>query len=338
MNETAEALRRNAADHLEMNREMEERRKEREQDEALAVQLDKLIASGRARAWIAREAAVSEVFISGMVKNRRGNEDLCAAFRDWLAVYDPDAKLGVDALLPTPTSKAIQGICSDTMERGALAGLTGSFGIGKTFTLKAFCYSFAKKRNAAGAVYIPLRAVDSGQAGMLTRIAECLGVAPGGAYRNATVYEAVVERLGPGDLLICDECNRIFDRNANGLAMDFFRDINEDTGAGILLAGNPVFSERAFGKRSALGALVNRATHHNFPHSTAADVAVVLNHFGLEGGRARKLATDNATQAGENAGLRRLFQVYAKALSCAGAGAVSAALFEDTAKKMFGWQ
>lgn len=229
-----------------------------------------------------------------------------AAVADFLGRY-AGAKQTRSGFAATPTHQSLQAIFAHTHKSRGLAAITGSWGIGKSEAAKDYAQSCPRRYRKPGAVRIEFVKTDQKPTAAYAKILGALHGDRGHAYRNDNLHDAVGAALDPGDFLLLDECNFLFE------ALDVVRSIHDDFGVPIVMIGNPEFKETVWGKKSRYAALASRANRFDFPASTAEDVETWLAWSGVPDGMKPAERTKFIEKAiaigrrpGPNGGLRAL--------------------------------
>jgi DNA transposition AAA+ family ATPase len=218
---------------------------------------------------------------------------------------EPVKELPFDAPEPqcveTPTHKKIYHACAHA-HRGDLVLVYGAGGVGKSTALMRYAEQHWERGRKA--YYFNLHGVKT-PASMLQTIAQALD-APGafGPYRNVSLLRVLADSLSPKDVLLADECSSL-----RPDALDLARHFLDESGTGLVLAGNELVYEVISGKNrraqfSQLDSRVGMKIH--LPHSTEADANAVLSAWGVADREGRQYGRQIALGVG---GLRRLCRV-----------------------------
>lgn len=180
---------------------------------------------------------------------------------------------------PTPTFQAIFNIIVEAKEASLLEIVVGDYGIGKSKAAEAVVGRYPRSINHPGAVLIELRKEDYSVPKCLSTLLRRLrhdSIGKGG-------YSEVCRMLRPGDVMILDEANYLAECG-KGAMVDVLRDLWRDTGAGIVLLGNPVMRRSRDGiiGNDLYGAFLSRAGIHDFTGgNTREDVEAWMLWKGL---------------------------------------------------------
>ena len=193
----------------------------------------------------------------------------------------PDAA----AFCETPTAGAILDICRIAQNRGWMGAIVGAPGIGKS---QALAHYAAATPDVAMAT---MTATTASLTGSLARVFEAIeGDGPVRHSRPATLFDAIVAaiRTKPGGryLLIVDEAQEL-----SPAALNELRFIHDETGCGIVVAGNPdvigQFREghgrRGRGRVRPAFLQVDRriAIRRDFRRPMPEDVPALARHLGV---------------------------------------------------------
>ncbi|MCP5254036.1 MAG: AAA family ATPase [Zoogloeaceae bacterium] len=307
------------------------KRTERESEEATLIdEAEPLVAAIERRlhqehlfARILVETAIREEVLRGLLDRRAPSKQWQSNFnlearRDalkrlamWL---DDDRKSRKVAAghAPTPTLKAIFSIIVEAMQASLLEVVVGGYGIGKSKAAEAVVEEFPRSKLQPGAVLIELRKEDN-------TVSKCLGTVLKRLRHDSHGeggYGEVCRVLRPGDVLILDEANYLAECG-KGRMVDVIRDLWKDTGAGVVLLGNPVMSKGRDGGivgNDLYGAFLSRAEIHDFTKGNSqSDVEAWMLWKGLAGKDLAKRFVRLAIPQtpGQYGGIRRLENIYA---------------------------
>lgn len=238
--------------------------------------------------------------------NAEARTDALQRLAAWLA-DDKRNRKATPGHAPTPTLRAIFSIIVEAMEASLLEVVVGGYGIGKSKAAEAVVEQFPRSVNEPGAVLIEMRSEDN-------TVAKCLGTILRRLRhdsRSVGGYAEVCRLLRPGDVLILDEANYLAECSRGGM-VNVIRDLWKDTGAGIVLLGNPVMNKGRNGGivgNDLYGAFLSRAVVHDFMRgNTREDVEAWMVWKGLAGKDLARRFVELAISptAGEYGGIRRL--------------------------------
>lgn len=234
-----------------------------------------------------------------------------SALAAWLTAEKQQRK-AKDSYAHTPTLRAIYSILTEAMEHSLLSVIVGGYGIGKSKSAETLAGERPRSHERRGAVLIEMRKADTTIAQCISRILKRLR--HDSQARGS--YQDLCNCLRPGDLLILDESQRLA-TCGNGAMVEIIRDLWTDTGAGIVLIGNPKIGDGRdrIIKNDTYGAFLSRAEVHQFDQSTPADVEAWMVWRGMSGlSLAKKLHKIACNpNAGEYGGLRGLEKLLSAA-------------------------
>lgn len=249
----------------------------------------------------------------GLTNLRSGDEP---AFRDALGKLaawlrgDAQRRKATPGHAPTPTLKAVYSILVEAMDYSLLSVIVGGPGMGKSFAAQTLVEERPRSIEQPGAVRVELSEDDR----TVHKCIETLLKRLRHDTHGEGGYAGLCRALRPGDLLILDEAQRLA-TCGNGAMVEIVRDLWRDTGAGIVLIGNPHMRR---GKTKIIGndlyaAFLSRAEVHDLAQSNSrADVEAWMVWKGLAGktlaGKLVQLATSPAR--GEPGNLRELEKLY----------------------------
>lgn len=249
---------------------------------------------------------------SGRDYSHEARNAALATIAAWLN-DEKQSRKAVPSHAPTPTLKAIYSILVESMECGLLSVIVGNYGMGKSRAAEVLVDEHPRSKDQPGAVLIELRREDNTVSKCIETILK--------RVRHDTHgdggYTGLCRVLGPGDLLILDEAQRLA-TCGHGAMVEIVRDLWKDTGAGIVLIGNPVMKKGSDGivGNDLYGAFLSRAELYDFTKGTTrADVEAWMLWKGLSGkSLADKLASIAMKRAsGEFGGLRELEKLVGRA-------------------------
>ncbi|MFW6027281.1 MAG: AAA family ATPase [bacterium] len=221
------------------------------------------------------------------------------------------------------TSRSIKRVLAYCKARGKLAAIYGAPGVGKTETLHRFT------QGDHPCVLITVTPSCRAHVPFLMELAQALdGYSGNGAQQNrALVVQGIARKMemGKGLLIAIDEAQNLCDD-----ALEELWTLNDQTGCGIVLCGNPSLPERW----EANGSKADRWAHFasrlwvtlRIAHPHPADVDAMCRSFGVPGGRGRKLLEAQAAKPGA---LRNLVHTVEWARLIADGAALTAAHIEE---------
>ncbi len=255
-----------------------------------------LSADGLSRAQLAREIAISPgslgPWLSGTWPGGGTGEHVQAALEKWLAARTTRAE--TQARVPTapgfretPTARRIMDDLSFAQMIPDLVVIGGPAGVGKTSAIGAY-------QAANPAVWVATLDPSAARvSGVLQEICSAIGIEePNQAYRRA----AIVRRVsGTRGLLIIDEA-----QHATTQALDQVRAIHDRAKIGIALVGNETVYARleGDGRKPAFAQLFSRVGARQTPRIKPADIAIMLDAWGLTDDAERRLAAEIARRPG----------------------------------------
>lgn len=294
-----------------------------EEAEPLVCAIEKRLHQEHLLPRVLVETGIHEEVLRGLLDRRAPNphyhqrysinarQEALQRLAAWLA-DDKRSRKATPGHAPTPTLRAIFSIIVEAMEASLLEVVVGGYGIGKSKAAEAVVEQFPRSVSQPGAVVIELRSEDN-------TVAKCLGTLVKRLRhdsRPAGGYAELCRLLRPGDVLILDEANYLSDCGRGGM-VNVIRDLWKDTGAGVVLLGNPIMKERRSGGivgNDLYGAFLSRAMVHDFTRgNTREDVETWMVWKGLAGKELAEMFVKLATarSAGEYGGIRRLEMLLA---------------------------
>lgn len=183
--------------------------------------------------------------------------------------------------------------------RGVIGTILGTPGIGKTTTLKHFASGHSKVS------YVSMSTLDYSAPRMLRTIAEALGYWQGGVMG---AHNFIVERLRKGDLLVIDEAHFL-----KAVALDQLRALWDQTGFGLVVAGNPAtLTQFNRANRALFAHFFSRVeVQRSYDGSPREDVERYFDHHLVSGAKNRTLLIKHGKP--EIFGLRRIAKIVAVA-------------------------
>jgi DNA transposition AAA+ family ATPase len=272
-----------------------------------------MLAAGVAPRRIAIEAGVRADKLRTWLDGEDAGDTTESRIVTWLEELDqPDE--GAQAWVETPTSAKIVNAFEFARNTPSITVVYGGAGVGKSHTAKRYaaqnCPEYMGHGSSCtvrGAFYVTVTRSSRSLTGVLGRIADAVGC---GTYfsRNDMIEAHILERLGPGDLLIIDEAQHL------GLdALDGIRAFHDEAGIGIAYLGNQRFYSVVAKKNLAadfaqLHSRIGMRLH--VPNPEDGDVDAVLEAWGVRGRQERAFGQAVASRPG---GLRVLVHVLRQA-------------------------
>lgn len=202
-----------------------------------------------------------------------GNVERIASKIDRFLKMEEERRTGPQGIpfAATRNARTVMTMCDYAVTFGAMAMVTGRAGFGKTYALKEFA------RQNPNTHYILVNQTFSFTV-VLKRMCKALGLSPEGS--SSEMYDRLVEKLAGSDrLFIFDEAQEF-----NFRSFEIVRNIYDETGIGIVLAGDHRLYERIQGIGSRMRTdrnfdqLYSRIKQHQVlkPFS-AKDVGLILH-------------------------------------------------------------
>lgn len=192
-----------------------------------------MIAHGLSQAQAAREIGVSGTRLSQWLSDQyRGDVAVTTALvQRWIDTRKDLSQrrlhaAGLDRHAKTAAWHEVNAALAYAQATGDLALVVGPPGRGKTWGSQRYC------RDASGAAYLRVTPAVRSLAGLLARVAQALGCAPG-ASAIATESAVVAALEGRGALLVIDEAHHL------GVSLlDELRCLRDLAGAGVALVAD----------------------------------------------------------------------------------------------------
>lgn len=286
-----------------------------------------LIASGATIMKIAVEAKVKPDKLKSWLEGVEVNRIVEARILAWLDDLEQKGEADPE-WCETPTASKIASVFDFARNTPSICIVYGGAGCGKTTTAQRYANLNRPSRRwiaddddpsprptrrevvNRGAYYVLATRAARSMSAMLRKIAEAVGAdLRTFGFRNDELERRILERIGPGDLLIIDEAQHL------GIeALDCIRCFFDQARAGIVYLGNrEVYSMVAKkNRRSEFAQLSSRIgwTVH-VPNPDEGDIDAVLDAWGVGGRRERDFAQSLASGPG---GLRVLANILRKAV------------------------
>jgi DNA transposition AAA+ family ATPase len=285
-----------------------------ERADRILRRIETYLARGYTQARICNEAELAAPGKLGQMFSREGRTQFgtwwtAAAVQDdlmrlerWADAEDTQGADERGAWANTPTFDAIHQWIAFAQHNRALVAITGPWGIGKSEAASAYAATHPRMQGKRGALHIEFHSLVRTDYDVLTTIIEALQGQGAHAHRSDNM-NALSALLGPGDVLILNECNRLTGKRG---PLGVIQDIHERARVGIVMIGNPDLKAAASGKEKGFEAIASRARHIALPGTTDEDVDAWLSWAGLKGKDWRKLCIAVAKTPGANGGLRPL--------------------------------
>lgn len=155
---------------------------------------------------------------------------------------------------------------------GDISLIYGDAGLGKTVSLKKYVSAHPDT------IYLELKDCDKSTKGVCEKILSCIGKERHGVDR--VLVDAITDYLlSTPKLIIIDEAQHLSIR-----ALENLRAINDVTGTGIVLCGNPTVYDRMHGRGQAhFAQLYSRiGIRRHIVEPTLEDIAKIFEPYGLD--------------------------------------------------------
>ena len=188
---------------------------------------------------------------------------------------------GASEFVLTPTASYIWESCDLARESQSPVFIYGPSHIGKTWAL----VQYAQDNNHGRTVYVRMQAA-SGLGGMVRRIAERLGVSPGG--NTSDLVGRIKKAMTPDMILQLDEMHQLIYTYRLGSffsCVEVIREIHDECKCGMVICStNLLMVKMNTHKHGELEQMFRRGVHKrplpNMP--TQADIAAILSSMGLK--------------------------------------------------------
>lgn len=204
--------------------------------------LRQYLETGASQSEVARKLGLSAAVMSGFLKGTyRGNVLLVA--QKIVQLLDQEQIRSEAPKKPgfveTSVVKQVQFCCSYAHMHQDIAVVYGDAGLGKTMALKNYA------ENNQGVVYMAANPTMSSQRGLLEELMDALGKDDLAVSRR--MRKTIVRALkGTNWLLVVDEAQHLSEK-----ALETLRSIYDETGIGLVIAGNRHVYQKIFGHREA---------------------------------------------------------------------------------------
>lgn len=271
--------------------------------------------AGYSQSRISKEVGISTATLSQFLGGvYQGNlQKVAGQVAQWLETYDARQAAGGLPQPPewveTPTSQRILSGLRYAQLAGGVVVIYGGAGLGKTKTIQRY------HQQAPNVWHVELSPATGSVLSCLEEIA--IGVGCSDYVRTAGhLQRAILKRIrGTSGLLIIDEAQHL-----NVQALDQVRSLNDQSGVGLVLAGNDrVYTQMTGGNRAAyLDRLYSRIDQKiHLRRSTQGDADAIIKAWGIEDTKCRDRIRDIAAKPGA-------LRVLSKVLRMAAAYAMAA--------------
>lgn len=181
----------------------------------------------------------------------------------------------------TSVFERISTVCDEALTCQTIAMVYGESQIGKTASLK----EYARRHNHGQTVYV-LMPASAGVQSMMRAIAESCYISTRTCFEN--LRSRVTRYLDDSKLLIIDEVHEAFvsyHRQATVKCMSVLRQLQEQTGCGMVLCGTNVFRNQI--ERGEFAQSLKQLRKRGIwelqleDTPTAGDIALIYSHYGL---------------------------------------------------------
>ncbi|GEA12707.1 AAA family ATPase [Alteromonas sp. KUL49] len=181
----------------------------------------------RSNRWLSRCCGVSDAYISTLLTGKHNGkpEDLIAKILP--IMEDSETQRQPGEFVETTTWNIVNYACKMARAEGGFAIIAGSPGVGKTESLEEYT------RRVPSTIYMRGSEVTNSTT-VIDKLVKALDIRIGGQYRKSAKVDAIVEKLKNSKrLIILDETDKCHVDTPDPL-----RTISDDTGCGVILAGN----------------------------------------------------------------------------------------------------
>lgn len=192
---------------------------------------------------------------------------------------------------PTPTAGKILDLLNLCSRLHMIGLIVGEAGVGKTTTFARY-----KSKNWSTAFIVTCNSATAAVSPALKRVGEAVNAYYVHSGHHARM-DAIKDRLYAGavwKMLIVDEAQHLSDD-----ALESLRGIFDETGCGLVLAGNPHLPSRRSWKTGKFAQLTSRiGPRLDLKCPVPGDVTALCDHYGAKDPRSKKLFADVVNRGG----------------------------------------
>lgn len=204
---------------------------------------------------------------------------------DWLTELEQAASKSDPGWFETPTSTRFLGGFEQARGDPSIFIGCAASGCGKT-TAKIHYAETQRGHRRKVVSYVNGHPAIRTLPAVLEALAHAIDAGVGHAYRTAELYDAIVRRLGEGDLIIFDEAQHL-----DYTAIEGLRGLLDDCGVGLAFLGNEkTFKDFSGSGRAAKFAQISSRVGIRLmvTHPTEGDIDAMLGAWGVKGRRERE--------------------------------------------------